>query len=100
MCLERYRAVVEAVDEALVLFGESVREVVYYYFEVKYGVKRHEIPVRLELLADCLEEIFSYAAYVIERTVIENLSSKLGVELKSRSLRELVVELCEKRLLA
>jgi len=98
-CLESYKAVMEAVDEALAYFGRSVREVVYYYFESRYGVNRHEIPVRLELFANCLEEIFSYASYIIERAVIEKLSFKLGVELRSKSLRELVAELSERRLL-
>jgi len=93
MTLDRHRAIAEAVDEALAYFGELVKEIVYYYLEAKYGVKRHEVPVRLELFAECLEEIFSYAAHMVESVVVEKLSTKLGVKFRSRSLKKLVEEL-------
>lgn len=79
----------EAVDEALSLFGPSVREVVYYHCEVKFGVKREEVVFRLGELMSCLEEIFSEASKVVERQILDRLSVKLKVDLKGRGLREL-----------
>jgi len=95
MGLSKLKLICEAVDEALSFFGKTVREVVYYYCEVKFNVKRSEIPFKLNFFTACLEEIFGDSAFVIEKMILEKLSAKLGVDLKGRSLKELLSELLE-----
>jgi len=41
----------------------------------------------------CLEEIFSSASPVVERLIIERISTKLGVDLRNKRLEDLVIEL-------
>ncbi len=74
----------EAIEEALELFGSSVKEVVLFYCQTRHGVAREELPRRLAELVKCLEEIFSYAAVIIEHQVASNLYSKLGLRFAPR----------------
>jgi len=75
-------ALLRALDEALGMFGESVRGVVYYYCEVKYGAKREELwrPEKLEALADCVAEIFGAASRILEEQVLARLCEALNVD--------------------
>lgn len=85
---ELYRTLLEAIDEALFLFGLSVRDVTYYYCELRYGARRDEIPLKLNCFLDCLHEIYGLAAKMIEAQIIKQLEMKLGVRVGVKSLTE------------
>ncbi|MEM4713107.1 MAG: hypothetical protein QXQ61_00995, partial [Candidatus Bathyarchaeia archaeon] len=74
------RALIEAVDEGLLMLGESGREAVYFHLQNLYGVKKEEIPVKLEEFADGLRKIFGLGAAVIEKAIIESLYDKIGMK--------------------
>ncbi|MDH7477812.1 MAG: hypothetical protein QHH17_05470 [Candidatus Bathyarchaeota archaeon] len=70
----------EAVEEGLLTLGESGREAVYFHLQNLYGVKKEEIPVKLEEFADGLRKIFGLGAAVIEKAIIKSLYNKIGMK--------------------
>ena len=71
---------IEAVDEGLRVLGESGKQMIFFYLEKGFSVKKHEIPEKPEAFAQGLEKIFKAGALVIEKVIIENLYSKLGLK--------------------
>jgi hypothetical protein len=76
----RFReAVLEAVDEGLLVFGESTRHIVYYMLERDSSVTRDEIPEKLDDFIAELENILWVGAKVVEKVISEKLCTKLGL---------------------
>lgn len=69
-----------AIDEALLVLGESVRHVLYYYAEKSYGIRREEIPDRAEAFHKALQGTFGAGAKIIENLIARNVYSKLGLK--------------------
>ena len=65
--------IMEAIDESLASFGESVKQVVYFQLENSYHVKKQDIPRRIEEFAAAIEGIFGIGARLIEMKIIETL---------------------------
>lgn len=63
---------IEAVDCALLVPGESVRQVMYDRVERNYQVKREEIPVMLETLHKALGELSDAGAKVLQKLIAKN----------------------------
>jgi hypothetical protein len=74
-------AVLGAVDEGLLVYGEEVRYAFYYSVEAKHHVKREQIPDRIEEFHKALVELSSYGGRVTERFIAKSLCSRLGLEL-------------------
>jgi hypothetical protein len=74
----------EAVDEGLNLLGESGKQMVFFHLERSYLIKRQDIPKKPEAFAKGLEKIFSAGAIVIEKLILENLCSKLGLKYEEK----------------
>jgi hypothetical protein len=68
--------IMEAVDESLASFGDSVRKVVYFQLQNNYNVPKQEIPTRIEEFAAAIEGIFGIGARLIEMKIIETLYAK------------------------
>ena len=68
--------IMEAVDESLASFGESVRKVVYSQLQNNYNLPKQEIPTRIEEFAAAIEGIFGIGARLIEVKIIETLCTK------------------------
>ena len=75
-------ALLEAVDEGLSFLGESGKMAVYYHAERLYGIKKWEIPFRVEDFAEALEKIFGLGARLIEIQIMKSLYSKIGAHLR------------------
>jgi len=75
---------VEAVDEGLRVLGESGKQMIFFYLEKNYSIKRHEIPKKSEAFALGLEKIFQAGASVIEKLIMESLYSKLGLKYEEK----------------
>jgi hypothetical protein len=71
---------VEAVDEGLLMLGESGREIVYYQLQNSYGVEKEGIPNNLEVFTECLKKIFGSGSMSIEQSIIKILYRKIGIE--------------------
>jgi hypothetical protein len=72
-------ALLEAVDYGLVVPGEIVRAAIYDRIEKSYGLKREEIPEKLEAFHGALEDLLGKGAKVMERLIAKNLYSRLGL---------------------
>lgn len=73
-------ATLEAVDESLLGLGESTRRAIYFHIEKRYGVKREEIPERLEEFSKALEGLFHEGGRVLERLIARNLCIKFSLD--------------------
>jgi hypothetical protein len=77
-------AVTEAIDEVLTTLGENVKRVVYIFLENNYGIKKEQIPRKIEGFSAALESIFGYAAKLVEIKIMEKLQGKIkGFKYKS-----------------
>jgi hypothetical protein len=73
-------AVLGAVDDGLLVYGEVVRHALYYSVEAKHHVKREQIPDRIEEFREALVELSGYGGRVTERLIAKSLCSRLGLE--------------------
>jgi len=79
-------ALLEAIDESLnQVLGEAATQTIYFHLQRKFRLKREDIPENLEVFGFALEGIFGIGALVIEKTIMENLYSRLS--LKNKNLR-------------
>lgn len=74
------KALIEAVDEGLLMLGESGRELVYFRLRHSYALSREDIPFHPEIFDECLRRIFGSGANVIEKAIVRSLSRKLGLK--------------------
>jgi hypothetical protein len=74
------KALVEAVDEGLLMLGESGREVIYFRLKHSYALGKEDIPSHPEIFVGCLRKIFGSGARVIEKAVIKSLYRRLGLK--------------------
>jgi hypothetical protein len=68
--------ILEAVDESLDSFGESVKQVVYYQLESSYHVRKQDIPRKIEEFVTAVEGIFGVGARLIEMRILEALYAR------------------------
>lgn len=72
---------IKSVDDSLKdTFGEIAADVIYKHLEKKHSLKQEEIPKKLEVFVEGLEEFLSSGATVIEGMVLKKLCSNLGIE--------------------
>jgi len=74
----------EAVDEGLLILGESGRKAIYFHLQNSHSLKREDIPEKLEIFMNGLRKIFGLGAQAIERSIVRCLYSKLGLEFIER----------------
>lgn len=95
---DRRQALLDALDESLGLFGETVKGIIYYYLEAKYGVRRTELylPENLAKLADLISEIFGPASGVLGGFILNKLCSTLGINRSKlpRKFKDALIHLC------
>ena len=72
-------ALLEAVDHGLQVPGEIVRAAIYDRIEKSYGLKREEIPDKLEAFHRALEDLLGRSVKVMERLIAKSLYSRLGL---------------------
>ena len=68
---------IEAIDEAIVLLGEPVKNEFYLQLEVNFNMGKNDIPLRLEEFADILQKFFGFGASRLEVKFLKNLDSKI-----------------------
>lgn len=78
------KALTEAVDEGLLMLGESGRDIVYFRLQHYYALKKEDIPSSPEIFVRCLREVFGSGAEVIEKAVIKSLYKKLGMKYEEK----------------
>lgn len=74
----------EAVDEGLLVLGESGRNAVYFHLQKLYSLRREDISSKPEAFMESLRKIFGVGAEVIERAILKSLYRKLGLNYKEK----------------
>lgn len=69
---------IEATDEGLEAFGEQTKNVVYYHLEREFGVRKEEIPQKLEEFDKGLKNLFGLGGELVETHILKNLYRRLG----------------------
>jgi len=88
-----YETLREAIDEAFSSLGEPSKIAIYLYLENTIGIKKQEIPFRIDDFQDALEEIFGPGARLLEILFIKNLHRKMRTTYKWDMPRWVVPEL-------
>jgi hypothetical protein len=73
------RILAESVDEGLKILGDSGKQAILFYLEKNFSVKKSDIPKNPAAFAEGLKNIFGEGAYVIQKVILQNFYSKLGL---------------------
>jgi len=79
----------EAVDCALLAFGEEPRKIIYYRLNKNFQLQKEDIPEDTDKFSDALNTIFGPGAEVIEKLIIRNLYSKLNLNFEEKASFEI-----------
>lgn len=81
------KILLDTIDKSLnQILGESATQTIYFALEQKHGLKREDIPDNLKDFNFALEKIFGVGRLLIEKTIIENLYSRLSLDNKNLRL--------------
>jgi hypothetical protein len=77
-CKKFEAVLLEAVDEAFLSLGESVKASIYFHLEHKFIIPKQDIPYRIDDFSDALERIFGVAAKYLEILIMKKLHEKIA----------------------
>jgi len=72
------KVLLEAIDEGLSMLGESSKRAVYFYLEKSFGIRKVDIPSKIEEFVNAIEEIFGCGAKYLEIQIMKRLYEKVG----------------------
>lgn len=84
------RTLLDAVDCALLSFGESPRKAIYYHLTKNFRIQKENIPEDAQEFSQALNHIFGPGAEVIEKLIVKNLYSKLNLNFEEKARFEFV----------
>ena len=87
--LEFENLLLEAIDQALTVLGESSKLSIYFHLEKSFGIKRQDIPQQTEEFASAMEKLFGPGAKFIETLVSKRLCEKAGLPLQENAIKNL-----------
>jgi len=70
----------KAIDEELSSLGESSRQAIYFHLEKSFNIKKQEIPNKIDVFADAIEQIFGVGASFLEILIMKRLYEKVERE--------------------
>jgi len=77
---ERKAKVLEAIDGGFKeVLGDTGSRTIYYYFQMRTGLKIEDAVERPEALVSFLRDMFKAGAQVLERKIIEKLCASFGI---------------------
>ncbi|MBI2183324.1 MAG: hypothetical protein HYU39_00030 [Thaumarchaeota archaeon] len=82
--------ILQCVDHALSLLGESGRDAVYFYIERSFGLKKHDIPTKPQELIDALDRIFGGGATVLEQVMLREVKGIANLDVNAQSFVKVV----------
>lgn len=78
------KTLLRAVDDGLLLLGETPRKAIYYHLNEKFQLERENIPEEIEEFARALNAIFGSGAEVIEKFIVKELYRGLKFNLEEK----------------
>jgi len=79
-----------AVDYGLLALGENNRTAIYYHLEKSFRLEREKISNNPEEFSQALHSIFGPGAEVIEKFIIKDLYSRLGLNFEEETSSEFI----------
>ena len=79
----------DAIDEALLSLGESVKTSIYFHLERNFKVARTDIPTHLVEFQTGLEKIFGLGARFLEILIMKNIYGKINCPLEVKKSDDL-----------
>jgi hypothetical protein len=78
---EKYEEMLnKAVDKALNrVFGSMATDIIYNHLESNYSIKKDEVARKLETFSQAMQDYLSSGAAVVEKEILENFYSGLGL---------------------
>jgi hypothetical protein len=72
------KSIVESIDSAFSNYGETVSQVIFNYYKVKYGFSKRDVVTNPKEFEDALENIFGTgsACLMIKRSINKELAHK------------------------
>jgi len=83
------KTLLEAVDHALLAFGESPKEAIYYHLNKTFKLQREDIPEDTDRFSHALNMIFGPGAEVIEKLIVKNLYNRLNLDFEENASLEI-----------
>ena len=95
------KILLDVVDQGIrEVFEETAVQFIYNYLERNSSLRREDIPEKIDIFVEGLEEMLGSGAKVIEKHILKNLYSYLGVNYQQREgykyldyIREIEVKL-------
>jgi len=84
------KTLLEAVDGALLTFGESPKKAIYYHLDKSFKLQRKDIPEDIDKFSHALNTFFGPGSEVIGKLIVKNLYSKLNLNLEEKARFEIV----------
>ena len=75
--------IVKIVDEVLESLGYNVREVIYWYMEGTFSLKRKDIEREPEKFVEVLKSIYGEGAQVLEEMLVRSLCKEFKIDAKT-----------------
>ena len=69
----------EAIDEALSVYGEATKSAFYAYLKKAFGIPKFDIPTRIDEFSMALQSLFGLGSKNLEILFMKNLHSRIGV---------------------
>ena len=69
--------VVESIDQTFSKLGAKVKEAFYSSLEANYNLSKEDIPNRIEVFVNAVEQVFGISAPLLEIDVMKNLRQKV-----------------------
>ena len=75
----------EAIDEGFSAIGQSSKQAIFYHLETGFGIRKQEVPEKVDEFANAIERIFGLGASFLEILIMKLLyeKTKLTVQLDS-----------------
>ncbi len=74
------RKLLECIDEGLNSLGRTVKQVIYWYLENKFGVKRCDILDKPEEFIRALELMYGCGVVVLENMIVSKIREEFNVQ--------------------
>lgn len=86
---ESFEAILlKAVDDGLMVLGESPRAAIYFHLERYHSLRKDEIPRRLKDFSSATRGIFGSGGPVIEKLILKRLCEELSVDYENVKEKE------------
>lgn len=79
----------EAVDHALLSFGESPRKAIYYHLDKNFKIQKEDIPEETDKFTTALDALFGSGATVIEKLIVKDLYQRLNLSFEEKNSFEI-----------